>query len=225
MASHDSCDSMRKISKSLIDGNQISFPWTLMDSTAAYWPGFHWNLSSIHSRLITGILKSNFDLVSLWVKFLVEVLIPTLYKMRLRIRLWKGPFCEAIINHLENVENNRFQLKLWRRSQTQTSYTNWREHISNLSGNFLKHSILKDTIWPKINKPYHSRWIMKRTNHSILWPRSDRVRLTKNIFRVPAVWNVIKARSSRGAAHRLVTLMLVIDVGDNFEILVTDSLN
>ena len=194
-----------KISKSLIDGNQISFPWTLMDSTAAYWPGFHWNLSSIHSRLITGILKSNFYLVSLWVKFLVEVLIPTLYKMRLRIRLWKGPFCEAIINHLENVENNRFQLKLWRRSQTQTSYTNWREHISNLSGNFLKHSILKDTIWPKINKPYHSRWIMKRTDHSILWPRSDRVRLTKNIFRV--------------------TLMLVIDVGDNFEILVTDSLN
>ena len=91
-----------KISKSLIDGNQISFPWTLMDSIAAYWPGFHWNLSSIHSRLITGISKS---------KFKLDLVIPTLYKMRLRIRLWKGPFCEAIINHLENVENTGGYMK------------------------------------------------------------------------------------------------------------------
>ena len=34
---------------------------------------------------------------------------------------------------------------------------------------------------------------------------------------------MIKARSSRG--HRLVTLILVTDVGDNFEMLVTDSAN
>ena len=163
-----------KISKSLIDGNQISFPWTLIDSIAAYWPGFHWNLSSIHSRLIKRILKADVNLIK-------SVLNPALNKTRLQIRLWKGPLCEAIINHLlkkfQNDDKKALRLRLWCWTETRTSYTNRREHVSNLAGNFLNYSTLKGRILP-LNKPCHSRWIMKHTNHLISWPMSDRVRLT-----------------------------------------------